>query len=122
LEKHALKVTTAEWDGTPVIQASGELDLATVPELRKVVHEITARSPRILVFDFGEIRYMDSSGLGILVSAKRRLGAYGGEVVVITSASVVLKALSLSGLSQITAIYPDEKTYREQVGTLQTAH
>jgi anti-anti-sigma factor len=113
LERHALKVTVAEWNGAPVIQASGELDLATVPELRAVVNEITDRSPHVLVFDFTGIRYMDSSGLGILVSAKRRLGAYAGEVIVVSAASCVLKALTLSGLDQILTIYSNEGTFRD---------
>jgi anti-sigma B factor antagonist len=118
LERHALNVTVAEWNGVPVIQASGELDLATVPELRAVVNRITDRSPRVLVFDFTGIRYMDSSGLGILVSAKRRLGAYAGEVIVVTAASCVLKALSLSGLDQILTIYPSEAAYRDERTTV----
>ena len=53
-------------DDVPVIRAAGELDLATVPEMRTVVGEVTDRRPRALVFDFSEISYMDSSGLGIL--------------------------------------------------------
>jgi anti-sigma B factor antagonist len=114
LERHALKVTVGEWNGAPVIQASGELDLATVPELRAVVNQITDRSPQVLVFDFTGIRYMDSSGLGILVSAKRRLGAYAGEVIVVSAAGCVLKALSLSGLDQIITIYPSEDDYRNE--------
>lgn len=111
MQRHALHVTVEEWDGVPVIRAAGELDLGTVPELRSIVHEVTALSPRVLVFDFSGVQYMDSSGLGILVSAKRRLGAYAGEVAVVTASSSVLKALKLSGLDQIIGVYAERSAF-----------
>jgi anti-sigma B factor antagonist len=113
LQKHALQVAVEELEGIPVLRAAGELDLATIPDLRAVFNEITDRQPRALVFDFGGITYLDSSGLGILVSAKRRLGAYGGEVTVISDASCVLKALQLSGLDQISPVFHSEKEFRD---------
>jgi anti-anti-sigma factor len=111
VDKHALTITVESVDDLPVIRAEGELDLSTVPEMRPVVTQVTERQPRAIVFDFRGISYMDSSGLGILVSAKKRLGLYRGEVIVITQQSSVLKALSLSGLDQILRIYPTEEAY-----------
>jgi anti-anti-sigma factor len=113
LQRHALQVAVEELEGIPVVRATGELDLATIPELRAVMHEVTSREPRTLIFDFSGISYLDSSGLGILVSAKRRLGAYSGEVIVITDQSSVLKALALSGLDQILRVFHTEREYRE---------
>jgi anti-anti-sigma factor len=106
LEKHALTITVESVDDVPVIRAAGELEIATVPEMRAVVAEVSERRPRVLVFDFRHVSYMDSSGLGILVSAKKRLGADKGQVVLVTEQPVVLKALSLSGLDQIIHVYP----------------
>jgi anti-anti-sigma factor len=111
VEKHALTIMVESVDDVPVIRAAGELDLATVPEMRTVVTEVAERRPRALIFDFREIAYMDSSGLGILVSAKKRLGSYRGEVVVITAQPSVLKALSLSGLDQIMRVFPNIEEY-----------
>jgi len=111
VDKHALTITVESVDDVPVIRAAGELDLATVPEMRSVVAEVTDRQPRALIFDFQQIAYMDSSGLGILVSAKKRLGSYRGEVIVITAQPSVLKALSLSGLDQIIRIFPSVEAY-----------
>ncbi len=112
MQRHAPKVAVADWDGVPVIQVSGEIDLASVPELRAVVNEVTGRSPKLLLFDFREVRYLDSSGLGILISAKRRLAEYGGEVVVVAGTHAVQRALSLSCLDRIIAVYRDEASYR----------
>ena len=111
LEKHALTITVESVDDVPVIRAVGELEIATVSEMRAVLAEVSERRPRALVFDFRQISYMDSSGLGILVSAKKRLGADRGEVVLITEQPAVLKALSLSGLDQIIRIFSGEEEY-----------
>ena len=111
MDKHALTITVESVDDLPVIRAESELDLSTVPEMRPVVTEVTERQPRAVVFDFRGISYMDSSGLGILVSAKKRLGADQGEVVLITEQPAVLKALSLSGLDQIIRIFSSEEEY-----------
>ena len=111
VDKHALTIAVENVDDVPVIRAAGELDLSTVPEMRAVVAEVAERRPRALVFDFSEISYMDSSGLGILVSAKKRLGSYRGEVAVVTAQTSVLKALSLSGLDQIVGVFPSVEAY-----------
>jgi anti-anti-sigma factor len=111
LEKHALTVTVENVDDVPVIRAVGELEIATVPEMRAKVTEVTERRPRAILFDFRRLSYLDSSGLGILVSARKRLAVHEGEVVIITTQSAVLKALSLSGLDQIMRIYASEEEY-----------
>ena len=111
LEKHALTVTVENVDDVPVIRAVGELEIATVPEMRSKVTEVAERRPRAILFDFRQLSYLDSSGLGILVSAKKRLANHGGEVVIITAQPAVLKALSLSGLDQIMRIFASEEEY-----------
>lgn len=111
MEKHALKIAVENVDDVPVIRAVGELEIATVPEMRATVTELTELRPRAIVFDLRQISYLDSSGLGILVSAKKRLAAHEGEVVLVTAQPAVLKALSLSGLDQIMRIYASEEEY-----------
>jgi anti-anti-sigma factor len=111
LEKHDLTVTVETVDDVPVIRAVGELEIATVPEMRAKVTEVTECRPRAILFDFRQLSYLDSSGLGILVSARKRLASHGGEAVIITAQPAVLKALSLSGLDQIMRIYATEEEF-----------
>jgi anti-sigma B factor antagonist len=113
VDKHALTITVETVDEVPVIRAAGEVEIATVPEMRQVVSQVAESQPRALIFDFREVGYLDSSGLGILVSAKKRLGSYRGEVVVVTKQPSVLKALSLSGLDQILRVLPTVEEYFE---------
>lgn len=107
MAKHDLNVSTGEMGGMPVIRVAGELDLSNVSEVRAVVAEQCERKPPALVFDLSDLSYMDSSGLGVLVGAKRRLAATEGEVLIITQQNSALKALSLSGLDRIIRVFPD---------------
>ncbi len=116
MEKHDLTVRTGELQGMPVIRAEGELDLSNVSELRAVVAEQCERQPNALVFDLRDLEYMDSSGLGVLVGAKRRLAAHEGEVLIVTQQQSALKALSLSGLDRIMRVFPDEESLLAHVG------
>ena len=110
LDKHDLRITTGQLRGMPVIRAEGELDLSNVSELRAVVAEQCENPPSVLIFDLGDLSYMDSSGLGVLVGAKRRLASKEGEVLIITQQSSALKALSISGLDRIIRVFPDEES------------
>jgi anti-anti-sigma factor len=110
LNKHDLVVTLADLRGLPVIRAEGELDLSNVSEVRSLVAVQCELRPAVLIFDLRDLTYMDSSGLGVLVGAKRRLASGDGEVLIITQQSAVLKALSLSGLDRIIRIFPDEES------------
>jgi anti-sigma B factor antagonist len=114
LGRHDLVVTVGQMDGLPVIRASGELDLSNVSEVRAVVAEQCELRPAALIFDLSDLLYMDSSGLGVLVGAKRRLAAHDGEVMIVTEQSAVLKALQLSGLDRIIRVFPDVETLRLQ--------
>jgi anti-anti-sigma factor len=113
MQKAALQITVDEIEGMPVVRASGEVDLATAPTLQLVHDELTGRKPQALVFDFTGITYLDSSGLKVLLLARERLGSYGGQVMVISNASCVLKPLRLCGLDQMLAIFTTEQELRE---------
>lgn len=118
MEKHDLKVTTGHFAGMPVISVEGELDLSNVSELRSVVADQCESHPAALIFDLRDLTYMDSSGLGVLVGAKRRLANHEGEVLIITQQPTALKALSLSGLDRIIRVFSDEEDLLTKHGSL----
>ncbi|GAA0379427.1 hypothetical protein GCM10009530_32560 [Microbispora corallina] len=57
-----------------VIKASGELDLAAEAEFRKQVDLAVESAPQRLLFDLSELRFMDSTGLRVILEAYRCLG------------------------------------------------
>jgi anti-sigma B factor antagonist len=55
----------------------GELDIATVPELRARAHAVIAQSTQNLTIDLGQVEFIDSSGLSLLIELNRRAETEG---------------------------------------------
>lgn len=102
-----LKVWTEEWDGTPVIRAEGEVDLATVDRLRSTTSQIVKAGARKLIFDLRQVTYIDSSGLGVLVATRKHLAQHPGSIIVLTAQPAVLQTLNLTGLDRVLDVRPD---------------
>ena len=72
----ALTPLALERGGTtrrPVIVARGEIDVATSPLLRSELASVLAQGPDEVTLDLSGVSFVDSSGLGVLVGALKRL-------------------------------------------------
>src|SRR4051812_21733105 len=85
-------------NGTVVVIASGEIDLASSPELRAALYHPDARADTVML-DLREVTFMDSSGLGVIVGQHKRAREEGFRfAVAFTGAAEVERILELSGL------------------------
>ncbi|MGW6395083.1 STAS domain-containing protein [Streptomyces sp. NPDC055103] len=76
-----LSVSSYRYDGWPVVEASGELDVATRGQLRLRLHEvIAAHSPANVVVDLSGVEFCDAAGLSVLVAARREARQRSGEL------------------------------------------
>ncbi|MFI6940487.1 STAS domain-containing protein [Streptomyces sp. NPDC050418] len=109
----ALKVTEAERGGWAVIEVSGEMDLVTSPALRQRVHDAVADGRRNVVLDLSEVLFCDSSGVGVLIAARRLLRSCSGRLRLILPArgaedgSHVNRVLAALGVRRLFDVYPD---------------
>ena len=99
-----LKVWTDEWDGVPVVGAEGEIDLGTVDALRAAASEVVRGKPESIIFDLRKVTYIDSSGLGILLAARKQMGKNANAVVVVTGQASVIQSLKITGLDRVMRI------------------
>jgi anti-anti-sigma factor len=67
------------------LELSGELDLQTALDLRRCLREVEAGEPGTLTLDLRRLSFLDSAGVGELVSAQRRARASGTELVLVKS-------------------------------------
>ena len=96
----ALRIT-AETDGpTAVLRLAGELDLATADVLRAKVAGLLGKGSGLqrLVLDLGGLEFVDVTGLGALIDARRRLAPTGATVALRRPRPMVLRMLSLLDL------------------------
>lgn len=93
-----LRIGVETRDGWTVVAVEGALDVYTASELRNTVITEILAGPTKLVIDLSGVHFMDSSGLGVLVGAARRVRASDGELRVVTDRLSTLKLLRVSGL------------------------
>ncbi|GAA2506129.1 STAS domain-containing protein [Streptomyces sp. NPDC059506] len=109
----ALRVREDERSGWAVVRVSGEMDLLTSPAVRQQVHEAVAEGRRRVVLDLGDVRFCDSSGVGVLVAARRLMRSCAGELRLILPAqgavdgSHVNRVLAALGVRRLFEVYPD---------------
>ena len=86
---------------TAVLRISGEVDISTAPQLRERLQQLDSRS---VVVDLSAMTFIDSTGLGVLVGAFKRLRESGGDLVLRAPTRATRKVLELTGLSQVVTI------------------
>ena len=79
---------------------SGELDLASGPELEAELDQITGPETKLVVIDLRHLDFMDSTGLSILVRAHQRLAAEGCELGLVRGSQQVQRLLDLTGVAE----------------------
>jgi anti-sigma B factor antagonist len=83
-----------------VIAVSGELDLASGPELEAELDQLRGPDTRLVVIDLRQLAFMDSTGLSILVRAHQRLAGEGCEVGLVKGSQQVQRLLDLTGVAE----------------------
>ena len=88
-------------DGGVVVAVGGDLDLATAPRLRSVIGEHMGLGCRHVVVDFGNADFIDSTGMGVLLWAARRLRAAGGDLVAVNVTGAIDRTFALAHIGDV---------------------
>ena len=109
--------TQAFGGGTFVVALSGEIDLYTAPELKAELLRLVAEEPRRIVVDMTDATFVDSTTLGVLLGAVKRLRLQGGELEIVCSDLNIRRILSITLLDRAFTIYEslDEALRSQQV-------
>ncbi|PPK64984.1 STAS domain-containing protein [Actinokineospora auranticolor] len=108
-----LTITTGFGVHGDLIQAEGEIDLATAGELRDALDAVfaTDHSSATVVVDLTGVTFMDSAGLSVLLRAAKRAKATGRQLTVAAiPAGPVRRVLDLSGLGTIFPVVDEPGT------------
>ena len=84
-----------------VVAVTGDIDLFTTPEFKESVAAAMSAGPRMLVIDLTRATFLDSSSLGVLIGAHRRLTRRNGRLVVACDQPAILKVLRVTGLDGV---------------------
>lgn len=99
----ALELKQVEQDGNCIVEAKGEIDLYSSPQLREAILKACKSTKQKVGVRLTEVAYMDSSGVATLVEGLQAAGGATSFLLLAPSQSV-MKVLQLSRLDSVFSI------------------
>lgn len=84
-----------------VLAVSGDLDVATAPQVRTELVRLLTDDAIRLVVDLTRVDFIDSFGLGVLVGGLKRAKTTGTDLVLVVTEPRVLKVFEVTGLDRV---------------------
>jgi anti-sigma B factor antagonist len=117
----SLTVATEKYGEWTLVRVAGDIDLVSGAVIREQVHQEVAEGRHRLVLDLSGVRFCDSSGVGVLIAARRLLRSCAGELrLVLPEAAAdgsasgagpgsahVLRVFTALGVRRLFDIHPD---------------
>jgi anti-sigma B factor antagonist len=99
------KVESESVSGLRAVSVSGELDQGTAPELREALAEALGDPTLAVLVDLSDCNFIDSTGLSLLVEAKRRLAEDRRRFGVCCPDADVRRLLELTGIDRAVGLF-----------------
>jgi anti-sigma B factor antagonist len=91
-------------DTTHIVSVTGEVDIFTAPEFKARIAAAIEAGRDIVIVDLSAATFIDSSSLGVLIAAHRRLSQRDGRLVIATDVPAVLNTFKITGLDAVLEI------------------
>ena len=91
-------------DAHPVVTVRGDVDVYSSPQLREELNALIEDGAVSLVLDLSRLEFLDSTGLGVLVGAQKRLVQGQGELILRSPRSGARKVFEITGLDKVFTI------------------
>ena len=86
---------------THIVAVTGEIDLFTAPQFKQRISEPIDAGRSTVIVDLTATTFIDSSSLGVLIGAHRRLKLQGGTLVVVCDNEAIVKTFRITGLDGV---------------------
>ena len=105
----ALTIASRELDGVSILDLSGRITLGEgAVQLREAIRELISKGVKKIIVGLGDVNYIDSSGLGELVSSFTTAKNQGAELKLLNLTKKVKDVLQVTKLYTVFDIYDDE--------------
>lgn len=98
-------VSTRTDDPFTVVEVSGEVDVYTAPRLREAVVAAIDSGALRLVVDVDSVEFLDSTGVGVLVGALKKVRSGGGTLDIVCTQPRLLKIFEITGLDKVFGLH-----------------
>lgn len=103
-----LSLQTRQEDDRTVVEVGGEIDVYTAPKLRECITTLVDDGQRQIIVDLDNVEFMDSTGLGVLVGALKRVRTVEGNLDLVCTQERLLKIFRITGLSKVFTIHDSQ--------------
>ena len=100
-----MQIATTPGSDRYVITVSGEVDLASSPELDTAIIAAIESGATSVAIDLADVSFMDSSGLGVIVRGLKRCREADKDLDLVITNERVLKVFGITGLDQVIPIH-----------------
>lgn len=105
----SMKVTTRQVDGVTILDLSGRITLGEGSvTLRDTIRDLIAKGEKKILLNLADVNYIDSSGIGEMVSAYTSVKNAGGELKLLNLTKKVKDLLQITKLYTVFDIKDDE--------------
>ena len=105
----SMKTSTRQVDGVTIVDCSGRITLGEGSvTLRDTVRDLLAKGQKKILMNLGDVNYIDSSGIGELVSAYTTVKNQGGELKLLNLTKKVHDLLQITKLYTVFDVKDDE--------------
>jgi anti-anti-sigma factor len=96
-----LEIALREHGTTTTLALRGELDLAEQEATRHAIARALARCPECLVLDLSQLRFIDSTGIHVVLDLTRRSSRQNVRLVIVPGSPAVQRTFDILGLSTV---------------------
>ncbi|WP_163540015.1 anti-sigma factor antagonist [Gracilibacillus sp. YIM 98692] len=96
-----LDIAIDQKDSVYEVKLTGEIDAYTAPKLKETLVPLTQTKDRIVEVNLENVNYMDSTGLGVFISALKATREYNSELKLISLQDRVQRLFEITGLDNI---------------------
>ena len=107
-----LAVKRSRIDGYELLSVEGELDIATAPRMIAAINEAMAEMAAPLVVDLSEVVFMDSTGLALLMNARRRVMRLGQGFAIVCPGGPIARVFEIADMVDSLRVCPDRESAR----------
>jgi anti-sigma B factor antagonist len=107
----SMKLTTRQVDGVTILDLSGRITLGEGSvQLRDAIRDLLQKGQKLILLNLADVNYIDSSGIGELVSAYTTVRNQGGELKLLNLTKKVHDLLQITKLYTVFDVKDDEAT------------
>jgi anti-sigma B factor antagonist len=110
-----MNISSNQHGNVDVVKLPQRLVMANAPAVRKELLEMIANDHHHLVLDLGDVSFVDSSGLSVLVSALKAADRVSGSVVLLNLTDDVRALVELTRMHEVFQIFADQQAAIEQL-------